>query len=283
MDHLSHQNRRNIAFLSVNPLRLFTFLVEILECLHSGFNELNRKALPIKYVRFLTQQVDSILHNAMDIPDNKINQQVKMDFFCEIDRFYALLNLLSVGLNHEDRDTTLDHMWKEYSDEILCKKRFNKELSDHIGTLLDLAGVIGNEVSLKRPNPSLWQDQPKVKFRVFKCSQNKHLYCVPVDQAEVSCPECNNMTLRGAALRRGGNQARTPRFVQLQSMNNTESERNFQRRNISTRGATATWGRGHFTRPEDRNTSGFGSYSNPLHRPATMGGFRGRGRRPRRF
>lgn len=268
----SQRWRNNRTYVSADQLRLFTCVIEILECLETGFLELYRKALPEKYKTLLINEADTLLCNAMNIPNNKINQQIKFDFFCELQRFYALLNLLSLRINYKDsvdfdEDTILNQMWNEYSDEILGKRRFTEERSERIQLLLKNyqivivknvpTGIINDEVALNKPESSYWHDLQKTKLRVFKCSLNQHLYRVAVDE-EISCPVCKNMTeSERNGPRKGGNQAR-PRPMH-ESRNNTETRRSTPRFNI----------------PTGRNEPG-------LARPY-RGGYRGRGRRPRRF
>lgn len=198
VDSLSVQYGRSntAASIAFKKLSSFSFLVKILDSLDSGFHELYRKGLPYKYQKFLLDHVDFIISNAIKIPIDKLSQQARLDYFCEIDRFHALVKLLSVCMSQEkeDRLTSLQQMWKDYSKEILCKTRFNKELSDDIGTLLDLAGLADDKVSLKRPALGLWQDKPKDKLRVFKCSLKQHMYSVSVEEKEISCPHCKNGT-----------------------------------------------------------------------------------------
>ncbi|KAI5738736.1 hypothetical protein M8J77_010544 [Diaphorina citri] len=203
------RGKRKPKFLSPDQLRLFTFLVDCLKCLDTGFIDFYNMNPSRASKIFLLNQVDAILWNAMHIPNNKISQQLKYDYFCEIDRVYALVNSLSLSTNyrefeHFQNKATLIEMCKTHIDEIHSLGRFDETLSRHIDERMKTLkstieqnipfGMNFDEIEMKKPDPTIWRDLQDMKLRWYKCYRD-HFYYMNEDEAKDSdhdstCPEC---------------------------------------------------------------------------------------------
>uniref|UniRef100_A0A8D8TX39 NFX1-type zinc finger-containing protein 1 n=1 Tax=Cacopsylla melanoneura TaxID=428564 RepID=A0A8D8TX39_9HEMI len=204
-----NKTQRKSKYVTVDQLRLFTFIVDCLECLESGFSQVNRKVACRKSTVLLLNRLDEILMNLMNIPNNKISQQLKYDFFCEIDRLYALINLLSLKGNYQDfahfpNNDTLTQMHTKCMEELARLDKFDRKLSNHFDSMLNdmrlqinrniPIGMTFDPVSMLKPDATLWNDAHGTKVRVFKCFSN-HMYHVVQTgledaELETACPDC---------------------------------------------------------------------------------------------
>ncbi|KAL1459794.1 hypothetical protein WDU94_011748, partial [Cyamophila willieti] len=204
-----NKHQKKSKFVTVDQLRLFTFIVDCMECLESGFSHVNTKVTSRMSTVLILNHVDEILMSLMNIPNNKISQQLKYDFYCGINRLYALMNLLSLKSNYQNFEyfqnkDTLTQIQTKCMEELGRLDKFDKKLSNHFESMLNElrakvtssipTGMTFDQVKMIKPDATLWNDAHGTKVRVFMCFSS-HMYHVVQTgsedvELETPCPDC---------------------------------------------------------------------------------------------
>ncbi|XP_008482375.1 NFX1-type zinc finger-containing protein 1 [Diaphorina citri] len=189
-------------FVSEMQLQLFIFMVECVETIRRRVMELG--ILSGLNSCTLLAQMDEILLYMRQIPNVKISEQQKYDLYCEMDRLFALANLLEMKSHDNIRNaivTNLDELNRDFErimNEIICLNPFNKERSEAVNELLKQVEVkLKDTIDLKKMIKLAMSttEGTNQQGHWFKC-RNGHYYFIGNCGRAVAtgrCPDCKEI------------------------------------------------------------------------------------------
>lgn len=190
--------RRN--FVTEAQVNLFVFIVNCLETLRERVLSLGALT-PVNSCTLLSQ-IDEILFYFTNIILNvKITEQQKLDIYCELDRLFALANLLEMKCHESVRNglvlngVELNRDFERIMNEILCLNRYDKARAEAVNALLTQVEVkLKETIDLKQMIRLAMSttEGTHQEGHWYKCSKGHFYYVGDCGGVVTSgrCPDC---------------------------------------------------------------------------------------------
>lgn len=183
-------------------MHLFSFIVDCLEALRGRILELG--SLTGLASCTLLSQMDEILMYLAAIPNVKITDQQQTDIICELDRLFALANLLEMKSHPNIRNgivlnaNELNREFERIENEILCLNRFDKERSEVVNAMLaQVEKKVGEVIDLKKMIRLAMSatEGSHQQGHWFKCKNGHYYYIGDCGGSVMSskCPDCKEV------------------------------------------------------------------------------------------
>jgi Acetyl-CoA carboxylase beta subunit len=187
-------------------MQLFVFIVEFLERVKQRV--LDVKTMNMSMSCLLLQLLDEILVYVVGIPHDKLSQQQALDLNFELERFYALANLLELKIGFHDfnnfyNERALIDLYDKCLGEILCLDRFDRVRKDEVNTLIN---ELGDQAERGVPKGLTPDERRMIHLAMvkdfypgneqghwFKCGSCPEIYCITECGGAMqmaSCPSC---------------------------------------------------------------------------------------------
>lgn len=188
-------------------MHLFSFIVDCLEALRGRILELG--SLTGLASCTLLSQMDEILMYLAAIPNVKITDQQQTDIIRELDRLFALANLLEMKSHPNIRNgivlnaNELNREFERIENEILCLNRFDKERSEVVNAMLaQVEKKVGEVIDLKKMIRLALSttEGSNQQGHWYKCRNGHYYYVGNCGQFNASsrCPDCKEVVGSGS-------------------------------------------------------------------------------------